>query len=365
LAATVAAVLAGCNPELDQYRRMALGRPLDKNVTLTSTSAPSQLGQASAKQDVFLFALPSIVAVKTLGVLVDRDGKLVAKRYTETAMEHWLLAQLGACRWYMEVEVPAELFQDVPEGWKNLSPSGYAMEALRYAARPLAEGLGDDQRDVLLSSSDSPTESLAVVDMPINPRRLRPGVLQRLTEKDPTPLVELERDLDLAGTDVTKFRALASEFRLAQAHHKLCLRAICRSPLAANVLPEYLDRVIAQIEQALPPTDHSEANHIWTLNYPFCFYFHGRTQWPGYFAGRTEAFAGVTREGFDRRIDFHDGSRARIRNLGNRRIQIEFEFFCLTDPLTIGPMIELRQRDFPPPTFETHYQEPAHEDHQH
>ncbi len=357
LGAAAIAAIAGCNQELDQYRRIELGRPLGGNTTLTTTTAPSESGQPMMQRDMSVFPLPSIVAFKTMGVLVGQDGNVVAKKYTEVAYEHWLVAQVGACRYYLEVQVPDECFKEVPEGWEDISPSFDAWMDINTAGRALSEGLSEFSRGMSGAFGGSFREYSETLDMPINPERLRPGVAERITAQNPTPLVDPERDFDLAGDDVAKFRAAKAELRLVKTGDSLHLRAVMRAPRNANHVPGYLDYVTRQIESTTPPPETPNlmcAPLLMINSFSMAMYFGGRTGWPGAFVNHTEDFQGVTREGFDRRIDFRDGGKARIRNLGNRRVRVEFEFLRIIDPFFIIPMIECSGKS-PERKIETRY----------
>jgi len=355
----VIAVTAGCNQYLAEYQRIELGRPLDGNTTLTTTTAPSEGGQPMMKRETFVFPLPSIVAFKGLGVLVGRDGNVVAKEYKESAFEHWLVAQVGAYRYYFEVEIPPECFHEVPEGWKDIPSSFDAWMEMQWECRVLSEGLPDSSRGLFgTMGGGSFREYAETLDMPINPNRLRPGVAERITAQDPAPLVDPQRDIDMTCVDAAKFLAAKADFHLVKAGQGYRLRAILRAPRNADHVPAYLDYVTGQMESAMPSSETPNLGCVPLMmltGFQMAMYFGGRTTWPGAFVNHPEDFQGVTREGFDRQFDFRDGGKARIRNLGNRRIRVEFEFLRIIDPFFIIPMIEMGGSEHPKPKVETRY----------
>lgn len=333
-------LLAGCNPELDHYRRMEIGEPLEDSGGLASATAPAQGEVPLARRSVFFFGLPSIWAIKDMGVVLDPDGRVIAKQYREIAVEHWLVAQLGACRWYMEVQCPPDCFEEVRTGQQESPPHPNAVVEMQSEAERLADGLPKDDQGMTVGLSTLWDECVFTFCIPIHPRRLHSGVLQRITEENPTPRIEAERDLDLAGMDRAKFFAAQAEFGLVQQGERLWLQATIRAPRKARSVTAYLDYLVEKIAEAFPPVPQPPDPPLLATNYVTGMYFGGQMSWPEGFVNQIEDFEGVTREGFDRRIDFRNGGKARIRNLGHRRIRVEFEFLRIIDPFFIIPMAE-------------------------
>lgn len=82
-----------------------------------------------------------------------------------------------------------------------------------------------------------------------------------------------------------------------------------------------------------------------TGSYELDFLAAGGATWWGMMEDKPQDFRGITRPGFDRTIDLRNGGRARIQNLGDRRIRIEFTFFRIVDPFFLALFLG---RDEPP-----------------
>jgi len=233
-------LVAGCNPELDLYRRTDLGQPLAKTGILTPTTAPAGLeGAELVKMDYFTWPAPSIAACKTIAFLVNPNGLVVAKLYEETGFSHWLFVQTGAVRTILEVCVPGESFKDIPAEW-----GPYSLQDGRLAT---------GEANNVLAYLSSINHRMAIF-----------------------PWADANRD----------------------------------------------------------------PGQVLAMNFPLLMFVGGRTTWPGMIENHPDHFRGVTQPGFDRTIDFRDGGTARIQNLGDRKVRVEFTFFRIIDPLFIIPMIE-------------------------
>ena len=226
LAAISLLILAGCNAELDQYRRAEVGKPLAGDGLLPNLPPPAEGLKADAHMDSVMWQVPAVAASRGVGVLVDARGNVVAKMYTDFALEHWLVAQAGAMDWRVELEVPAEYFHEAPT---------------------------DSGRDVL----------------------------------------------------------------------------------------SYLRQVLGEFDKPCQ-AQRKEGDQKWNLatGYPMVMFVMGRTTWPGSPQNHPADYRGLTKPGFERTIDFDDGGKATLRNLGGRRIQIEFKFFRIVDPVCVIPIIE-------------------------
>lgn len=340
----IGSVLVGCNAELDQYRRVELGKPLDKRGPLLATTLPSNGLKAVARLDVFVWPLPSIAASKSTGFLLDASGNVQAKFYTDDALEHWLVAQGGVCNWRMEVMVPPEYFHETPPEWKDLPESFGAFLEMQMAINNLSDGLPDGQRGSNGTSRNSMNEYVEVVDQAINPKRLKPGVLERITAANPTPSLDLQKDVDLMGLDAAKIVRAGAQFMLLREGDRVILRSQLRQPRDSHHLVAYIDEVHRLLGEALDAKssaqDPSTMVAMLATNFPLAMFVGGRTTWPGSFHNHPEDFKGLTQAGFERTINFGDGGKARLRNLGGRRIEIEFTFARIIDPFFIIPMIE-------------------------
>jgi hypothetical protein len=236
--------LAGCNPELDAYHRIELGKRLPANDFLKA-KAPAEEGGFARQgySTYFTWPAPIIGASKCFAVLLDSNGLVAAKAYYEIGASHWLLLQTGTDRIMLEVQVPSERFAETPSDWHPM---------LMWAKDP------NSTRNCALGY-------IAWIDELLSPHRW----------KDPN------------GPQVSGFTGI----------YKLDF-------LAAS----------------------------------------GATWW-GMKEDQPQDFRGVTQPGFDRTIDLRNGGRARIQNLGDRRIRVEFTFFRIVDPFFLTLFLG---RDEPP-----------------
>jgi hypothetical protein len=232
--------VAGCNPELGLFERIEVGKPPPANRILKATTAPSAQEWATMSSSAdFAWHVPSIAAAKQVEILLDRDGRVVAKCYEELAFSHWLVVQSGSRKWVVEAQVPADCYREPPAGWGG-SPM-------------------DDNG------------------------RLLPD---------------------------------------------------------ANHVMGYMDFVWQKT--ATNPLGKAPFNRrdLLAVNY---FLFMYASTWM-YWREDANDFRGVTREGFDRRIDFRNAGKARIRNLGGRIIRIEHTSFGLLEALPLCPITVAEER---------------------
>ncbi|MBI5724083.1 MAG: hypothetical protein HZA50_09015 [Planctomycetes bacterium] len=330
---------AGCNPELDQYNQIDMGKPLASRGVLTSTTtAPEIDGKSYSCFQYFLWPLPSIMANKSMGVLADKAGNVVAKQYINCAREHFLITQLGFYDRRLEVQVPPEYFRETPATWRN-EPSGYdAFRKLKDVFRGLSDGLHDDERRCGISRHDAATEYVDVLWIPVNPKRLRIGVLERITEKDSTPLIDFNKDLDLDGIDAAKVDELNAVFKLLREGQRIFLKAEIHTNREDRYLAGYIAKICGQFDFKPSPQCQRDLELFQTLPIISAFNFiqimviSGNMRWPDSFENHPDDLKGLTQDGFERVIDFGHGGIGILQNLGGRRIRIEYRFCHFYDP---------------------------------
>jgi len=367
LVAMLAAVAAagGCNRELDQYQKIELGKPLAEGTILAKEAAADpNASPAVGHVDTFVFPLPSIVAWKGFGALRDANGTVKAKRYTELAAEHWLLAQVLVYRYRLEAQIPDEYFHEMTGGWDSSLPPPEVWANLEVACKTLSAGM--DQPRFLPSPDTDNRGYTWTIQMPINPKSVRPETAERLTGQKRFVPIDPRRDLDLPEPVLANLLAAKADLSLYRSGEAFDLRAVVRAPKEAKQghhVPGYLDSIADEIIVVRGGiTSPSDPNTIdpsgaWMVynNFPLGMYFGGRTEWPDRLKSKGNQFSGVTRDGFDRRIDFGDGGRVRIRNLGDRRVRVEFEFARVIDPFVLIPVIEAGNSDYQEPSIVTTY----------
>ncbi len=339
LAVAALALSGGCNTELDQYNRIELGKPLAAGGVFGVTTRPAQGQKVNARLLVADWALPAISDTRFVGALVDTDGKVVAKLYSDVALEHWLVAQVGARDWRFELEIPAEYFKETPSDWRDMSPSWDDAIEMEMEARGLAEGLPDGQRRLKVASSRSHDEYRYVIDMPVNPKRINDDLLKRLKEGMPLT-IDIRKDIDLSGLTAKTFCGLQAQYKLIRKGDQILLRAELVRPRDARHLVGYIGNVLNMFEEAARSQQPKEPVVNLAASYPMGMFVGGRTTWVNSLTNHHEDFRGLTVSGFERTIDFGDGGKARIRNLGGRRVQLEFKFCRIIDPFFVIPMIE-------------------------
>lgn len=235
------AFLAGCNAELDQYRQAQLGKPLVAECVL-STTRPAHGQKVSGRLRLINWQLPAIAGYRTAAVLIDTDGKVTAKLYSELVLEHWLVTQVGVKDMRFEADIPEEYFNEAPVG-----------------------------------------DRLVLQTEPVRQRKAK----------------------NVAG---------------------------------------YLADVLGMFENAARSQLPEQPTFNIAANFAMVMFVCGRTTWPDSPNLHPEDFRGLIKNGFERVVDFGDGGVAIVRNLGGRRVQLDFKFFRIIDPFFLIPMIECSGR---------------------
>ncbi|MBI5725243.1 MAG: hypothetical protein HZA50_14890 [Planctomycetes bacterium] len=347
-------LLAGCNPELDQYRNIELGKPLGHpGMLIPATTAPAGAENINLCYDIFVFQLPAIWAEKGMRVMTDADGKVTTKMYFNHALENWFLLKIGFYDYRMEVQIPPECFQDTPAGWEDKSSGSEAIYAMEHVINGLSVGLPEEERKVSGETRHTFREYVYIAEVPINPRRLMTGVLERLTDKNPAPLIDIHKDINLEGLDVARIDAAHPEFRLVRNKGKIYVRAEARLPRDGRHIIGYITAMSGpvsysessqykekrqQVEKYCTSSDFPPLFSM--LNFELAFCVSAHTNWASSPERHINDFHGLTQDGFERVIDFGDGGVAILRNLGDRRIQIEFHFCRVFNPFLLGGWVD-------------------------
>ncbi|MBI5723965.1 MAG: hypothetical protein HZA50_08415 [Planctomycetes bacterium] len=365
-------LLAGCNPELDQYNQIELGKALAGRGILTATrttTAPAGDDRIDSCCDVFVFALPAIRALKQMGVRTDCKGNVIAKFYINHAIEHWVLMQLGFSDWRLEFQVPPNFFHETPSNWQNeYGPN--TDDWIRFCTMEgvldrLSDGLPDGKHNRRLEDENKDTirECVRIGRIPVNPKRLKAGVLERLSDNKSGLLIDIYKDIDLEGLDVKAIDAGHAEFRLTRDGSSIILLTEVRVPRNNRHILGYLMELDREFSESTRPQEEKRIYEIYdsfqgvqpiTLNLLILTgMFMGNKMTP--FAGPSlvpESFSGLTQSGFEKTIDFGNGAVAILRNLGNRRIQVEHHFCLVMDPFFLGYLVQFGSKP-PAPVVKT------------
>ncbi|MBI5724109.1 MAG: hypothetical protein HZA50_09145 [Planctomycetes bacterium] len=326
---------AGCNPELDQYHQIELGKPLaNRGVLAMTTTAPEIDGKSHICSQGFLWPLPSIWADKTMRVLTDNTGNVIAKHYVNQALEHFLVAQLAFMDWRLELQVPPEYFHETPPGWKDITPGHDALQEMEKVLRGLSDGLPKDECECRSSRHNTFSEYICSVELSINPNRLKAGVIDRITEKDPMPRIDIHKDLDLEGIDTAKIDTVTAEFRLVRNRQRIYLRIEDHQKREAKHIAGYMAKICDKFYLGSSPQYQPDLEKFTlAINFGLCLVFGGIAAWPDTFENHLGDLKGLTQDGFERTIEFGNGGFASLRNFGERKIQIEYHFCQVYDPI--------------------------------
>ncbi|MBI5722417.1 MAG: hypothetical protein HZA50_00525 [Planctomycetes bacterium] len=356
---------AGCNPELDQYNQIELGKALANRGMLTATTAPAEDGKFYICYDMFIFPLPLISAQKKMGILTDNAGNVIAKYYLNYALEHWILMQLGFSDIRLEVQIPPEYFHETPPGWENKdSPNQNALTVLKIFFRRMPEGLPDDKQGIIsVENKDTIDEYVWVIKAAIHPKRIKAGVLDRLTDKNPDIRIDIHKDIDLEGFDAARFGVFSTDFWLVRDGSAVFLRAEARQRRDNHYMVCYLTDMFNKFNDStwtLDPQKLQQLEKFYRLcpstDLPFlmgmCFggLMMPSSVWP---VLCPDYFGGMTKDGFERTVDFGCGGIAVLRNLGGRKIQITYHYCRITDPFFIAAIANLIASTQPAPIVKT------------
>jgi len=105
---------SGCDRGWLAYRRIEIGDPLGDDHLLARRARKDSADNVKVWGEVAASHLPAIIGWDSVGVLMDDEGAVIAKRYTAIALGHWGLAQTLAARSVMEIEIPPEGFGKPP-----------------------------------------------------------------------------------------------------------------------------------------------------------------------------------------------------------------------------------------------------------
>ena len=103
---------SGCDKGWLAYQQIELGRPLSPDHLLVRDGQSE--GNAKGWSEFAASNIPMVLASDSVGVLLDAEGNVVARRYMATAQGYWGLFLTVAARSVMEVEVPLPPFGKFP-----------------------------------------------------------------------------------------------------------------------------------------------------------------------------------------------------------------------------------------------------------
>lgn len=103
---------SGCDKGWLAYQQIKLGRPLSEDHLLVGEGQARD--RAKGWSEVAVSNMPLVLASDSVGVILDVEGNVMAKRYMASACAHWGLFLTLAGRSVMEVEVPARAFGKPP-----------------------------------------------------------------------------------------------------------------------------------------------------------------------------------------------------------------------------------------------------------
>ena len=373
-AAVFLMLLAGCDRTWQAYQQAELGRPLPSGHLLLREGRGMKPVRAICEQDVIPF--PAIYGILSLRVVADDTGRPVAKFYEACALGHWGICQTAACRWVMEVQIPHQAFHDPPEGWEQRgSASSDRLWKIECQLSYLARAPGKStlpKRQTTPRHPEGP-EMIAIQLIPVSEitigqrpyrsvhdkeevrtfaftlsrKRIRKPVLDRIKQGQTSIPIDLEKDLDLSGEPGSDRSLLAGlEARvLVEPAGRTLLEVALRTPRepCTNV-PEYLlfirDVAILGGPEREPQTPGTLGQSVVRTFFGLAMYSLGNATGLWHLPWIRGSFSGVTRDGYDWRHRNAIGGTCRIRNLGNRRIRIEYQCFRVLDPFML---LALRQ----------------------
>ena len=337
----LALAVPACNQQLADFEGIELGQALPGRFHPTTMAShdPNVL-VLHDKQGTWPF--PAIIADKSLVVRTDANGLVVAKSYGDHAWGLWLLGETVATHWVYEILVPEESFREPP------GPEGAAffqqIEKLKAAGRALSDGLPEDSRGISItgdSEGQSFTNYVCSVRMPVNPKRGKKA-LQAFKEYEIEFVgADLEEYLDLEGIDLQTLRSGKPEFHVIRNREGLFVTAKCLCPKGPPTVVDYLIDLRPGC-----PSSGVDWELLMKCEVAGSYFFYlgmitgGRTYWSDNPGCYWLDLRGITRTGFDVTIEKAGGGMIRVRNLGQRRIRVEYTFFRIYDPFFLVLQME-------------------------
>jgi len=101
---------SGCDRGWLAYQQIEIGRPLSSDHLLVRDGQSDGKGQIKAWGEFASCNIPPVLAWDSVGVVLDAEGNVMARRYVAVAMGYWGLFQTITARSVMEVEVPPRPF---------------------------------------------------------------------------------------------------------------------------------------------------------------------------------------------------------------------------------------------------------------
>ncbi len=332
--------LSGCNQQLADFEGIALGQPLPEKPRAASQPSPASNVTILYAKGVY-WPAPVLVIGKKVVAMTDDHGRAYTKMYEEGAFGHWGLAQTVTERWILEVQVPAESFIEPPG--PGADEFFRRLRKMEEAAKVLSEGLPGDRRNLVVNGDQ---EFQCIVKMPVNPIRAKdPEFRQykgigRVVGGASLPS-ELSDYLDLSGVDVESLHAAGTEFRLDLDRRGLFLIAKCSPPRPGPGAVNFLIDVHKTMASAHAGGPNGGGSPFYgAMFFGMGMFMMGRTQWVEP-CDYWPQLRGITRTGFDVTIEKPGCGKVRIRNLGDRKLRMEYEIVRILDPFMLLAFIEV------------------------
>lgn len=328
---------------MKQYADIELGNRIP-GASLLATVEREKGGSAWA--DMASFPFPLFAATKGLAVLTDKEGNVTAKLYHDQGYAHWLLVQTAGIRWRMETIVPETAYRERPNAPASQpqAPPGSILAPVQEALSQLSKGLPDRQRRTLWSQGGSRFSPAEELEMSIPPGRIRADTRKGLNERSRPITLD---QLDLTDVDQTKIPVAELQLAAGAENERYFLRiTTVKSGQPGTVLEHVMDE--QRLLQGLELRQRVQQNMGGALASELFFLnlFFGNATDPSHrLAANADTIKGITSPGFDWTCRWDDGARCRLRNLGGRRVCLEYDLSYLTDGFFIGTILRRPDRD--------------------
>lgn len=340
-------MIGGCDGIRTAYEGIELGRPLPEGHLLRGEKRQDR--STWWRSDAAAIPLPMIAAQTAVVATTDGSGKVVSKRYCTSALGQWLVCQTAAVRWVIEIQVPREAWHE----HQHLRDVQSIEECFAPLERETRRSWRTDRHGTYVRKhSVTRNEWRYANAFRIREDLLSRRVRDRLKSGDDCIRLDPDKDLNLRGPPgggaFPKGRARCSALKLPNGH--VLVEVLLRTPVRSkgNVVDFLLWQgdVWGPGRGAVLPGDADFgrlpfAQLVSAGLFGLGMFIGGNV--PGWrdLAAVPNAFAGVTREGYDRVIDDPLGA-FRVRNLGNRRIEIDYRLLRIYDPALLLAMWEVQ-----------------------
>jgi hypothetical protein len=105
---------SGCDRGWREYQQIAIGAPLSKDLLLVREGRDHGKDQVRVWGEFACSNIPPVLGWDSVGVLLDAEGRVIAKRYIAVAVAHWGLLQTLSARSVMDIQVLPQTFGELP-----------------------------------------------------------------------------------------------------------------------------------------------------------------------------------------------------------------------------------------------------------